>query len=119
MSRGYWGFRKTFRLGAGLRMTMGKKSVGLSAGGRWARWGINSLQGTRARFTLPGSGLYYEQRSGGFGGRQQHHTDLKRPQRLPRTPVEQSNEDARSRTALYLRLALFIGSVVARSLTKR
>jgi hypothetical protein len=59
-----WGFRKTIRLGRGLRLTLGKKSIGVSAGIGPFRAGYNSKSGSRQRMTLPGTGLYYEQRQG-------------------------------------------------------
>lgn len=57
-----WGFRKVIRLGRGLRLTLGKKSAGISAGIGPFRVGYNSRSGPRERVTLRGTGLYYERR---------------------------------------------------------
>jgi hypothetical protein len=62
-----WGFRKTIRLGPGLRLTLGKKSIGISGGIGPVRAGYNSRSGSRERVTLRGTGLYYEQRQAKSG----------------------------------------------------
>lgn len=66
---GNWGFRKTFRLGRGARLTVGKKSAGVSVGAGPLRVAVNSKTGVRERVTLPGTGLFYEERSRRRSGR--------------------------------------------------
>jgi hypothetical protein len=61
-SVGNWGFRKTLSLGRGFRVTLGKKSLGVSSGFGPFRFGVNSRNGTRSRLTIPGTGLYWEDR---------------------------------------------------------
>lgn len=50
-------FRKSINLGGGLRLNLGSKSVGLSAGGRGARVSINSRGRRTTSLGLPGTGL--------------------------------------------------------------
>jgi hypothetical protein len=69
---GRWGFRKTFSLGRGARISLGKKSVGFSIGSGPFRWGVNSRTGTRTRLTIPGTGLYWEDRKGWTRRSKQH-----------------------------------------------
>jgi hypothetical protein len=64
---GRWGFRKSISLAKGVRITIGKKSVGFSAGVGPFRWGVNSRYGTRQRVTLPGTGLFWENRQSWSG----------------------------------------------------
>jgi hypothetical protein len=60
---GSWGFRKILRFGRSGRVTIGKKSVGTSIGIGPLRIGVNSRGTARSRVTIPGTGLYYEERS--------------------------------------------------------
>jgi hypothetical protein len=61
-------FRKSVRIAPGLRFNIGKKSVGVSAGVRGARYSINS-SGRRTRSVgIPGSGLSYRAQSGASPG---------------------------------------------------
>jgi hypothetical protein len=50
-------FRKSINLGRGLRLNLGTKSVGLSAGARGARVSINSRGRRTTTLGLPGTGL--------------------------------------------------------------
>ncbi|WP_018923456.1 DUF4236 domain-containing protein [Salsuginibacillus kocurii] len=57
------GFRKSKRLGKGMRVNFSKRGAGVSFGGRGLRAGVGP-GGMRGRATLPGSGLFYEKRIG-------------------------------------------------------
>ncbi len=52
-------FRKSINLGKGVRLNIGKKSVGVSAGVKGARVSMNSSGRKTATFSLPGTGLSY------------------------------------------------------------
>jgi hypothetical protein len=52
-----WGFRKSKRLGAGVRLNLGKRGLGVSVGGKGARVGINS-RGKRTT-SLSWKGLFW------------------------------------------------------------
>jgi hypothetical protein len=52
-------FRRSFKLAPGIRLNVSKRTLGLSAGIRGARYSINS-EGRRTRSVgVPGSGLSY------------------------------------------------------------
>lgn len=52
-------FRKSVNLGNGVKLNVGKKSVGVSAGVKGARVSVNSSGRKTATFSLPGTGLSY------------------------------------------------------------
>ena len=52
-------FRKSIKLAPGVKINVGKKSVGLSVGGKHAGMSFNSKTGVRARVSAPGTGLSY------------------------------------------------------------
>lgn len=58
-----WGYRKSIRLGKGVRLNVSKRGIGVSAGVKGFRVGTGP-SGSRIRATLPGTGLYYEKRLG-------------------------------------------------------
>lgn len=60
---GYLRFRRSFKVAPGVRLNLNKRSVGISAGVRGARYSVNS-SGQRTRSVgIPGSGLSYISRS--------------------------------------------------------
>lgn len=52
-------FRKSVKLGKGVKLNFGKKSAGVSFGGRHGGVSINSRSGARGRVSLPGTGISY------------------------------------------------------------
>lgn len=52
-------FRKSFKLGKGVRLNVGKKSVGVSVGTKGARVSANSKGRKTATIGLPGTGASY------------------------------------------------------------
>ncbi|RHW42038.1 DUF4236 domain-containing protein [Neobacillus notoginsengisoli] len=58
-------FRKSFKIAPGVRMTVGKKGVGVSAGVPGLRYSINSSGRRTSTVGIPGSGLSYSKSSGG------------------------------------------------------
>lgn len=63
-------FRKSFKIGKGVKLNVGKKSVGISAGGKRGGVSMNSRSGTRARVSIPGTGLSYSTKLSGGKRRQ-------------------------------------------------
>ena len=59
-----WSFRKSFTLFPGLRATVSKSGLSLSAGPRGARVS-QSQQGTRVSLGIPGTGLRWTKKVGG------------------------------------------------------
>ena len=57
-------FRKTKKSGP-LRLTVGKKSLGSSLGGKVAGVSFNTKNGPRFRVTVPGTGITFTQKIGG------------------------------------------------------
>lgn len=52
-------FRKSKNIGAGTRINIGKKSVGVSSGMKGARFSINSKGRAGISLSIPGTGLRY------------------------------------------------------------
>lgn len=61
-------FRKTFKVAPGVKFTLGKKSTGLSIGGKYGGMTFNSRSGARVRASAPGTGLSYSTKVGGSKG---------------------------------------------------
>lgn len=58
-------FRKSFKIAPGVKVNIGKKSVGMSIGGKRGGISFNSKSGTRARASIPGTGISYSTKLGG------------------------------------------------------
>lgn len=58
-------FRKSFKIAPGVKVNIGKKSVGMSIGGKRGGISFNSKSGTRARASIPGTGISYSAKLGG------------------------------------------------------
>lgn len=56
-------FRKSINLGGGLKLNLGKKSVGISAGVKGARVSVNSRGRKSATLSIPGTGISYTKTS--------------------------------------------------------
>lgn len=52
-------FRKSVKIAPGVKLNIGKKSVGVSVGGKHGGVSFNSKSGARARISAPGTGLSY------------------------------------------------------------
>ena len=52
-------FRKSLKIAPGVRLNVGKKSAGVSFGGKGLRYSINSSGRKTATVGIPGSGLSY------------------------------------------------------------
>lgn len=52
-------FRKSVKLGGGVKLNFGKRSAGVSFGGKHGGYSINSRSGVRARASIPGTGISY------------------------------------------------------------
>ena len=58
-------FRKSIKIAPGVKMNIGKKSVGISVGTKGARMSINSSGRRTTSIGVPGTGLSYVKSSGG------------------------------------------------------
>ena len=94
-------FRKSFKIAPGVRVNVGKKSVGISAGVKGARVSVNSSGRKTTTVGIPGTGLSYQktEKIGGHAATDKHDqtapeytptVDLPpidpQPPRPPRTP---------------------------------
>ena len=59
-----WRFRKSIKLGKGVRLNFNKKSAGLSFGGKGTRYSMNSDGRKTFSFGIPGTGLYWTETHG-------------------------------------------------------
>lgn len=57
-------FRKSIKIAPGVKVNLGKKSVGVSVGGKYGGVSVNSRTGARARVSAPGTGLSYSKKIG-------------------------------------------------------
>lgn len=60
-------FKRSIGLGKGVRLNLGKGSVGISAGAKGARVSVNSRRGVTSSVGVPGTGLSYSNASGRGG----------------------------------------------------
>lgn len=60
-------FRKSIKIAPGVKLNFGKKSVGMSVGGKYGGISFNSKTGTRVRASAPGTGLSYSTKVSGSG----------------------------------------------------
>jgi hypothetical protein len=58
-------FRKSIKLGKGVKLNLSKKGFGVSIGGKGARYSINSSGRSTTTLGIPGTGLSYTHTSGG------------------------------------------------------
>ena len=58
-------FRKSITVAPGVRLNIGKKSVGVSVGNKYGGVSYNTRTGARARVSAPGTGLSYSTKVGG------------------------------------------------------
>lgn len=93
-------FRKSFKIAPGVRVNVGKNSVGISAGVKGLRYSVNSRTGARATAGIPGSGLYYTTSVGSKRNRKtsayQRHSDIQARQR----EINKMNELEQARLAV-------------------
>jgi hypothetical protein len=52
-------FRKSVKIADGVKLNIGKKSAGVSVGGKYAGASFNTKSGARVRASLPGTGISY------------------------------------------------------------
>ena len=57
-------FRKSIKIGSGAKLNINKKSVGMSVGGKGARYTVNSSGRRTKSVGIPGTGLSYVSTSG-------------------------------------------------------
>ena len=50
-------FRKSVKIAPGVRLNIGKKSAGISVGGKFGGISYSSKTGARERFSIPGTGV--------------------------------------------------------------
>lgn len=88
-------FRKSIKLAPGVRLNVGKKSAGISFGGKGLRYSINSRTGGRLTASLPGTGISYTTST----GRKRRTPAYRRRDELRKLQREQANLLERQRAA--------------------
>lgn len=53
-------FRKSFKVAPGIKFNIGKKSIGISVGGKHGGASYNTKSGVKGRVSIPGTGLSYQ-----------------------------------------------------------
>ena len=52
-------FRKSIKIAPGVKLNLGKKSAGISMGGKYGGLSYNTKTGAKARVSAPGTGISY------------------------------------------------------------
>ena len=95
-------FRKSFKIAPGVRLNIGKKSTGLSFGGKGLRYSINSTGRRTASVGIPGTGLSYVSSTSGRSYKSkayQTHRQLQAQQK--QIQKEQERELAKYEVAVF------------------
>lgn len=66
-------FRKSIKIAPGIKFNIGKKSAGLSIGGKYGGLSFNSRSGIHGRSTVYGTGLSYQWKFGGGKRKNSHY----------------------------------------------
>lgn len=107
-------FRKSFKIAPGVRVNVGKKSVGISAGVKGARVSVNSSGRKTTTVGLPGTGLSYS-KTEKIGGRKtttrstsSNNAQPIRPDLPPAQPLNEKKKKGCCGCAVYAFIALLI-----------
>lgn len=107
-------FRKSFKIAPGVRVNVGKKSVGISAGVKGARVSVNSSGRKTTTVGLPGTGLSYSktEKIGGsktsIRSSSSNNAQPIRPDLQPAQPQEEKKKKGCCGCAVYAFIALLI-----------
>lgn len=107
-------FRKSVKIAPGVRLNIGKKSVGISAGVKGARVSVNSSGRKTTTVGLPGTGLSYS-KTEKIGGRKtttrsasSNNVQPIRPDLPPAQPLNEKKKKGCCGCAVYAFIALMI-----------
>lgn len=64
-----WSFRKSIKLGPGVRLNLGKKSASISVGGTGYRYNVSTTGRSTTSINIPGTGISYKDSKGGSSSR--------------------------------------------------
>lgn len=107
-------FRKSVKIAPGVRLNIGKKSVGISAGVKGARVSVNSSGRKTTTVGLPGTGLSYSKTEKIGGSKTSTHSSASnnaqpiRPDLQPAQPQEEKKKKGCCGCAVYAFIALLI-----------
>lgn len=107
-------FRKSVKIAPGVRLNIGKKSVGISAGVKGARVSVNSSGRKTTTVGLPGTGLSYSKTEKIGGSKTSTHSSSSnnaqpiRPDLQPAQPLEEKKKKGCCGCAVYAFIALLI-----------
>jgi hypothetical protein len=104
---GIYGMRKS--IGGGMRLSVGKRGIGISAGGKAARISIGQ-NGKRATVSIPGTGLSYSRK---IGKRSQSRTLQTPPPLVNRLTPEQVEHRAKINKKIFKVLGTIILLIIA------
>ena len=68
-------FRKSVKIAPGVKLNLGKKSAGISVGGKLGGVSMNSRTGAQARVSAPGTGMSFTKKLKGFPKQNAEFTD--------------------------------------------
>lgn len=102
-------FRKSIKIAPGVKLNLGKKSAGISIGGKHGGISYNTRTGTRARVSAPGTGISYSTKVGGTSKKSTSHSA---------TTITQVGEIKRDKWVAFF-LCLFLGCFGAHKFYER
>lgn len=110
-------FRKSIKLGGGVKLNINKKSVGISAGVKGARVTVNSKGRRTTTVGIPGTGISYvstkskTKKSNSFIDKYEDTILISRLEHTEENVLKRSNEYKRiSRTLFIIAILLFIAA---------
>lgn len=110
-------FRKSFKIAPGVRVNVGKKSIGISAGVKGARVSVNSSGRKTTTVGLPGTGLSYSKtekiggsktKAASTSASDEPLDTITRPDLPPAQPQEEKKKNGCCGCAVYAFIALLI-----------
>lgn len=105
-------FRKSKNLGNGVKLNVGKKSVGVSVGGKYGGVSFNTRSGAHARASAPGTGVSYTTKLGSSSRHGSSNSKSNKGAPLASSMNERQINTARKTNPIFLVLiaiCLFIG----------
>lgn len=104
-------FRKSVSVMPGVKVNIGKKSVGVSVGGKFGGVSVNSKSGMSARVSAPGTGISYRTKLGSSSSKT-NNADIQYSDN-PFTPSDAENKSEKSNSAKVMFGRICLGIAVA------
>lgn len=81
-------FRRSIKIAPGIRLNVTKSGFGITAGPKGAHYSVHSSGARTRSIGLPGTGLYYQDRSGGGRGRSRRNSAATQQRQAAAAPID-------------------------------